>query len=158
MHLRGYCRSDALEKRTIIATRNRCCGRKSRRLDTVSGARLGQPPPIRPRGGERKSRHRHPVTGGRHMAEPREGAAKARDADRRQRDLALCGRQISGVQEHHHALVGWIRGLRRHEGESRVSARPGARTNIFCARWLPAGGCIVAARMQTRDAQVTTSF
>jgi hypothetical protein len=26
--LRGYCRSDALEKRTIIATRNRCCGRK----------------------------------------------------------------------------------------------------------------------------------
>src|ERR1700692_1265193 len=34
---------------------------------------------------------------------------------------------------------------------------PGARTNIFCARWLPAGGSIVAARMQTRDAQVTTS-
>lgn len=28
IHLRGYCRSDALEKRTIIATKNRCCGRK----------------------------------------------------------------------------------------------------------------------------------
>ena len=29
MHLRGYCRSDALKKRIIIATRNRCCGRKA---------------------------------------------------------------------------------------------------------------------------------
>src|SRR6266704_2264036 len=27
LYLRGYCRSDALEKRTIIATRSRCCGR-----------------------------------------------------------------------------------------------------------------------------------
>ena len=34
---------------------------------------------------------------------------------------------------------------------------PGARTKIFCARWPPAGGSIVAARMQTRDVQVTTT-
>src|SRR3954465_9611259 len=59
------------------------------------------------------------------MAEPREGAARTRDANRRQPDLALYGRRISRVQEHHHALVGWIRGLRRHEGECRFSARRG---------------------------------
>jgi hypothetical protein len=45
-----------------------------------------------------------------------------------------------------------------HEPNGLRKFSPGARTNMFCARSLSAGGFIVGARMQRRDAQVTTFF